>query len=347
MSCVHGYAQPMSQHPISLGILDQSPIPDGGTAAQAVAATLELAQLAEKLGYSRYWVAEHHNAPGFAGTVPEILITRIAALTSRIRVGSAGVMLSHYAPLKVAETFRMLETLFPGRIDLGIGRAPGSDQRTAYALEPGGPYDIAEFPGKIRDLLGFLANDLPEGHPYRQILAQPAGPAMPEMWVLGSSDQSAAYAAMFGLPFAFAHFISGQGGDEACDAYRRHYTPSNAYPAPRTALAVFAICASTAAEATRLAASRELWRLRIERGELGPIPSPEEALAYPYTDIERARIARTRARQIVGDPAEVKMKIEALAQAHGASDISIVTITHDPAARRRSYELLAAEFAIV
>lgn len=327
-------------------MLDQSPIPDGGTPAGAVAATLELAQLAEKLGYARYWVAEHHNAPGFAGTVPEILIARIAALTTRIRVGSAGVMLSHYAPLKVAETFRMLETLFPGRIDLGIGRAPGSDQWTAHALEPGGPYDIAEFPGKIRDLLGFLTNDLPEGHPYRRILTQPAGPGMPEMWVLGSSDQSAAYAAMFGLPFAFAHFISGQGGEDASEYYRRNYKPSAVYPEPRTALAVFAICAASEAEAVRLASSRELWRLRIERGELGPIPSPDEALAYPYTDIERARIGRTRARQIVGDPIQVKTKIEALAQAHGASDISVVTITHDAVARRRSYELLAEAFGL-
>jgi luciferase family oxidoreductase group 1 len=336
----------MIQPSIALGILDQSPIPDGGTAAGAVAATLELAQLAEKLGYARYWVAEHHNAPGFAGTVPEILIARIASLTTRIRVGSAGVMLSHYAPLKVAETFRMLETLYPGRIDLGFGRAPGSDQWTAHALEPGGPYDIAEFPGKIRDLLGFLTNDLPEGHPYRRILTQPAGPGMPEIWVLGSSDQSAAYAAMFGLPFAFAHFISGQGGEEASEYYRRNYKPSAVYPEPRTALAVFAICAASEAEAVRLASSRELWRLRIERGELGPIPSPEEALAYPYTDIERARIGRTRARQIVGDPAQVKAKIEALAEAHGASDISVVTITHDPVARRRSYELLAEAFGL-
>ncbi|MBI3505671.1 MAG: LLM class flavin-dependent oxidoreductase [Proteobacteria bacterium] len=336
----------MSQPSIVLGVLDQSPIPDGGTAAGAVAATLELARFAERLGYARYWVAEHHNAPGFAGTVPEILIARIASLTQRIRVGSAGVMLSHYAPLKVAETFRMLETLYPGRIDLGIGRAPGSDQWTAHALEPGGPYDVAEFPGKIRDLLGFLSNDLPADHPYRRILTQPAGPGLPEMWVLGSSDQSAAYAAMFGLPFAFAHFISGQGGEEAAELYRRHYKPSDRYPEPRIALAVFAICAETAEEAVRLASSRELWRLRIERGELGPIPSPEEALAYPYTDIERARIGRTRARQIVGNPEQVKSRIEALAQAHGASDVSIVTITYDMAARRRSYELLAASFGL-
>lgn len=336
----------MIQRPLRLGVLDQSPIAAGSTPAQALANTLELAQLAERLGYARYWLAEHHSAPGFAGTAPEILIGRIAGLTSRIRVGSAGVMLSHYAPLKVAETFRMLETLHPGRIDLGIGRAPGSDQRTAYALEPGGPYDIAEFPGKIADLVGFLANDLPQDHPFRSILVQPAGPTMPEMWVLGSSDQSAAYAAMFGLPFGFAHFISGQGGEEACAAYRANYRPSAAYPTPRTALAVFAICAASNDEAVRLASSRELWRLRVERGELAPIPSPEEALAYPYSDIERARIARTRARQIVGDPATVITRIDALADAHGADEVSIVTITHDPVARLRSYELLAQAYGL-
>ena len=336
----------MIQPSIALGILDQSPIPDGGTAAGAVAATLELAQLAEKLGYARYWVAEHHNAPGFAGTVPEILIARIASLTTRIRVGSAGVMLSHYAPLKVAETFRMLETLYPGRIDLGFGRAPGSDQWTAHALEPGGPYDIAEFPGKIRDLLGFLTNDLPEGHPYRRILTQPAGPGMPEIWVLGSSDQSAAYAAMFGLPFAFAHFISGQGGEEA----------SRILPAQ---LQAFRRVSGTADRTRRLRDLRgersggRPARLKPRAVALAhrarrtrPDPEPEEALAYPYTDIERARIGRTRARQIVGDPAQVKAKIEALAEAHGASDISVVTITHDPVARRRSYELLAEAFGL-
>ncbi|MBI1244231.1 MAG: MsnO8 family LLM class oxidoreductase [Alphaproteobacteria bacterium] len=336
----------MIQSKLRLGVLDQSPIPVGGTAAGALQETLELARLAETLGFERYWVAEHHGAPGFAGTAPEILIARIAGLTSRIRVGSAGVMLSHYAPLKVAETFRILEAFYPGRIDLGIGRAPGSDQRTAYALEPGGPYDIAEFPGKIADLIGFLGNSLPADHPFRSILVQPAGPTLPEMWMLGSSDQSAAYAAMFGLPFAFAHFISGHGGEEACAAYRANYRPSPAYPSPRTALAVFAICAETHEEAARLASSRELWRLRVERGELAPIPSPEEALAYDYSDLERARIARTRARQIVGNPQSVRMKIEALATAHGSEEISIVTITFDPIARRRSYELLAREFAL-
>jgi luciferase family oxidoreductase group 1 len=240
----------------------------------------------------------------------------------------------------------MLETLYPGRIDLGFGRAPGSDQRTAYALEPGGPYDIAEFPGKIADLLGYLANDLPADHPFRSILVQPAGASLPELWTLGSSDQSAAYAAMFGLPFAFAHFISGHGGEEACAAYRANFRPSRLYPHPRVALAVFAIAASTEAEAVRLASSRELWRLRVERGELGPIPSPEEALAYPYSDIERARIARTRARQIVGTPESVRARIEALADAHGAEEVSVVTITHDPAARRQSYELIAQVFSL-
>jgi len=188
---------------------------------------------------------------------------------------------------------------------------------------------------------------MPPDHPFRSVLAQPAGPTIPEMWLLGSSDQSAAYAAMFGLPFAFAHFISGYGGEDACAAYRGNFRPSRAFQAPKTALAVFAICAETGEEAMRLASSRELWRLRVERGELTPIPSPEEALAYGYTEIELARIARTRARQIVGDPRTVRMKIEALAEAHGAEEVSVVTITHDPAARRRSYELLAAEFSLV
>ncbi|HEX2116003.1 MAG TPA: MsnO8 family LLM class oxidoreductase, partial [Alphaproteobacteria bacterium] len=204
-----------------LSVLDQSPVRAGGTAAQAVAETIELAQHCERLGYHRYWLAEHHNADGLAGTAPEILIARIAAATNRMRIGSGGVMLSHYSPLKVAETFRMLETLYPGRIDLGIGRAPGSDPRTAQALQHGpGALPIEYYPAQIADLLAYLGPGLAPDHPFAGVRAMPAAPAAPEFWVLGSSDQSAAYAAHFGAAFSFAHFITERMGPEIMQAYR-------------------------------------------------------------------------------------------------------------------------------
>jgi luciferase family oxidoreductase group 1 len=246
---------------MKLSVLDQSPIRHGGTPAQAVAETLELARAADRLGYSRYWLAEHHSSEGLAGTAPEILIARIAAETSNIRVGSGGIMLSHYAPLKVAETFRMLETLYPGRIDLGIGRAPGSDQRTASALQHGpGALGIEHFPAQIAELMGFLTDALPANHPFTGVHAMPTGKSVPEFWLLGSSDQSAAYAAYFGCAFSFAHFINDEGGAGVMEGYRRHFRPSAGLVAPRGSIGVFVLCAETEAAADNLASSRDLWR---------------------------------------------------------------------------------------
>ena len=330
-----------------LGILDQSPIRAGGTPAEAVAETLDLARAAERLGYRRYWVAEHHNSQGLAGSAPEILTAAIAAATRTIRVGTGGVMLSHYAPLKVAETFRMLETLYPGRIDLGIGRAPGGDFRTTRALQHGpGALGIEHFPAQIDTLLGFLADALPEGHPFAGIQANPIGQSIPEPWLLGSSDASAAYAAHFGCAFSYAHFINDEGGPEVMEAYRRHFRPSRFFAAPQGSIGVFALCAESAAEAERLAASRDLWRLRLDLGVLGPVPSVEEALAYPYSERERARVAFNRRRQIVGTPRDVKKRLDALAADYGVEELAIVAICHDSAARLRSYELLAEAFGL-
>ena len=329
-----------------LSVLDQSPIRAGSTAAAAIQETLELAQLCERLGYRRYWLAEHHSTGGLAGTAPEILIARVAALTSTIRVGSGGVMLPHYSPLKVAENFRMLETLYPGRIDLGIGRAPGGDSNTAAALAAGpGQLGIEHYPNQIQDLIGYLGDALPADHRFQGVRAEPRGTGQPEVWLLGSSDQSAAYAAYFGLPFAFANFINDEAGADVMRAYRKHFRPSPARPAPRSAIAVFAVCAESDAEADRLAASRDLWLLKLRTGSPGPIPTPEEALAYPYDDRERAMIRYNRRRSISGAPGSVKTRLLALAEQYGAEEIVVVTITHDPAARRRSYELLAEAFA--
>ena len=330
-----------------LSVLDQSPIRSGGTPADAIAETVELACFADRLGYHRYWVAEHHSSAGLAGTAPEILVARLAAATSTIRIGSGGVMLSHYSSLKVAETFRVLEALYPGRIDLGIGRAPGSDALTARALQHGpGALGIEYFPSQIADLIGFLRNVMPSDHPFAPVLAQPQGPSAPELWLLGSSAESAAYAAHFGCAFSFAHFITDQGGPEVMAAYRQHFQPSPWLAAQQASIGVFVLCADSEAEARRLALSRELWRLKLEQGELGPIPSVAEAEAYPYSREDRLRIAVMRRRAVVGAPEQVKERLLALGAAYGVSEFVVVTICHDVTARRRSYELLAQMFGL-
>jgi len=331
---------------LKLGVLDQSPVRAGGTARDALAETVRLAQAAERLGYSRYWLAEHHGTDGFAGSAPEVLIARVAAATETIRVGSGGVMLAHYSPLKVAENFRLLETMFPGRIDLGIGRAPGSDQVTAAALAYGNPVGIEYFATRIADLAAFLRGERPVTEAFAQVRATPAPDGPPEMWVLGSSDQSAIYAAHFGMGFSFAHFISPHGGDAVMRHYRDSFQPSVWAPAPIGNIGVFVVCAPTDEEAERLAASRDLWRLRLQLGRHGPYPTVEEALAYQYSPHERAIVEANRANRIAGSPAKVRAQLEALAQAYMIEEIVVLTIVHDPALCLRSYELLAREFGL-
>jgi luciferase family oxidoreductase group 1 len=327
---------------LTLSVLDQSPVRSGGTPADAIQETLDLAQAAERLGYHRYWLAEHHSTPGLAGSSPEVLIARVAAVTSRIRVGSGGVMLTHYSALKVAECFRMLEALYPGRIDLGIGRAPGSDPLTARALRHGpGALGLEHFPARIADLLAFLHDSVPAGHPFAGVRAMPTGPTAPDVWLLGSSGDSAAYAAHLGTAFSFAHFISDEGGPQISRAYREHFRPSAFLEAPRASAAVFVVCADTEAEAQRLAQSRDLFVLRLRTGRPGPYPSVEEAEAYPYTSHERAIIRHARRRTIAGAPEQVRERLLALASEYGVDELVVVTITHSPKARLRSYELLA------
>ncbi len=331
---------------LRLSVLDQSPIRSGGTAADAVAETLELAQACDRWGYRRYWLAEHHASRGLAGSTPEVLIAHVAAHTSRIRVGSGGVMLSHYSALKVAENFRMLETLHPGRIDLGIGRAPGSDPRTARALAHGpGSLGIEHFPAQISDLLGFLRGDLPQGHPFRGIRAMPDGATIPELWMLGSSGEGAAIAAHFGTAFSFAHFISDEGGAAATRDYAARFRPG-VLDAPRASVAVFALAADTEAEAKRLAQSRDLWIVRLYTGRPGAFPSVEEAESYPYTEQEAAIVQHARRRTMAGAPEQVRDRLLSLAQDYGADEIMVVTITHDFKARLRSYQLLAEAFGL-
>jgi luciferase family oxidoreductase group 1 len=329
---------------LRLGVLDQSPVRSGGAVADAIHETLELAELCDRLGYHRYWLAEHHSTPGLAGSSPEVLIGQVAARTSRIRVGSGGVMLQHYSSLKVAESFRVLETLFPGRIDLGIGRAPGSDQLTARALRENA--NLEYFPQQISDLQGFLHGTLPAGHVYAPVLAMPTGPTAPEMWLLGSSDASAAVAAHFGTGFSFAHFINQDGGAEVTRAYRRQFRPSEWLDTPRSSAAVFVVCADTEAEAQRLAKSRQLFIVRLYTGRAGRYPSIEEAETYPYSERELAILHQAQQRTIAGNPEQVRERLEALAADYEADELIVVTITHDPKARRRSYELLARAFGL-
>ena len=329
-----------------LSILDQSPIKSGSTPAEAVQETLELAQAAEQLGYHRYWVAEHHSSSGLAGASPEVLIGQIAARTSHLRVGSGGVMLSHYSSLKVAECFRMLETLFPGRIDLGIGRAPGSDQLTARALQPGGGLGLDRFPEQIADLVGYLGDCLPANHPFARVRAMPAGPTAPEVWLLGSSDQSALYAAHFGLGFSFAHFINADGGGQVTRAYAQAFKPSAVLAEPRASVAVFAVCAPSEEEARRLAQSRDLFIVKLYTGRLSRYPTVAEAEAYEYSPREWAIVEHARRRRIAGTPEQCRAALEALAAEYGVDEAVVVTITESWETRRRSYELLAGAFGL-
>lgn len=343
---------------LKLSVLDQSPIREGGTAREALNETIDLAKHTEQLGYHRYWVAEHHGSESFAGSAPEILIARLAAETSTMRIGSGGVMMTHYAPLKVAETFRVLHELAPGRIDLGIGRAPGSDLRTMAALQPGPErYPGTVYPQQIQlvtDLLNEASGveSMSPDHPFTGIHARPWGDGGPEMWLLGSGPDSAEVAAITGHPFAYAHFIVGDGGTEGIGGvetmmhYRRRFSPAAHSSQPRAAMGVAVIVAESDEEAERLSSSVRLWALRVARGQFLPFPSPEVALAHSYTPEENAQLASREARVFLGTKEKVRDALLAKAEDYGAEELFVVTITHDHAARRRSYELLAEAFGL-
>lgn len=332
----------------TLSVLDQSPIPVGATPAQALANSVDLARRCEALGYFRYWVAEHHSSSALAGSAPEILIGQIAAATSTLRVGSGGVMLSHYSPYKVAETFRMLEAFYPGRIDLGVGRAPGSDQLTAAALANGPRRDTEEnFPRAIVDLVRWMHDSIEPEHRFAAVKAQPVAPTAPDVWLLGSSDYSAMLAAHLGLPFSFAHFINPGWGPTVMDAYRREFKPSVLLDEPVASIGVSVLCADTAEEAERLAAPLRLWRVWLRtRQDPGAIPTYEQAMNHRYTELEQRVLDESSARLITGDPAYCKAEMEALAAQYQVEELVVVTITADHASRCRSYELIADAFGL-
>jgi luciferase family oxidoreductase group 1 len=345
-------SQPRNQHEpqsgldgIALSVLDQSPVRRGQNPAEAILETVELARLTERLGYRRYRLAEHHASEAFAGSAPEILVASLARATSTMRIGTGGVMLNHYSPFKVAENFRVLEALHPGRIDMGIGRAPGGSSPVALALRHRPALSEADpFPDQVADLLATLADETPPDPSRPRLLAQPRSATMPEPWMLGSSLHGAAVAARFGCAFSFAHFINGEGGPEAVHEYRRDFRPSAWLAAPRAAVCAFVLCADTEREARRLALSRDLWGLRISRQEPGPFPSVEEAKAHSYTRQDRRLVEAGRRSRIVGAPEQVKHRLLDLTREYGVEEVLVLTVCFDPVARRRSYLLLSEVF---
>ena len=329
-----------------LSVLDQSPIPSGASGGTALANSIDLARLSERLGYHRYWVAEHHASPALAGAAPEVLLAAIGAATAHIRIGSGGIMLPHYSPLKVAETFSLLSGLYPGRIDLGLGRAPGSDGRTAYALQRDRrQHALNDFPNQLAELIGYLDDSLPAGHAFAELARTlPGRPEVPDLWLLGSSADSAGWAAEVGLPYCVADFINGNGAPLAA-RYRAAFQPSARLAAPYTMTALWTVCADTDAEAERLASSARMMMAHLLMGRSIAVPTPEVALAW-LADHPEAESMRAGRRVIAGSPATVRRGIEAAVAEYGAEEAMLVNILHDHGARRRSYELVAEVFGM-
>lgn len=326
--------------PLHLSVLDQSVSVAGLGEDDAIRDTLDLAVHAESLGYRRFWCSEHHNLPTIVGSAPELLLAAIAARTQRIRLGSAGVMLPHYSAFKVAEQFRVLEALAPGRVDLGVGRAPGGDMRTALALNPDAHHAAERFPEQVRDLIAWTARPMHQG-----LVAHPRGPHAPEVWMLGSSDYGAQLAAHLGLPYAYAYFfVDGQGVERALELYRTLYRPSERHPKPQATICVWALAADTEDEARHHALSRERWRCDRQRGQLGPLRAPDDVAARGFSEAEMPMVQAMRDKAFVGTGAQVAERLQALADELQLDELVINTWAHDPQVRRRSYRLIAGAF---
>jgi len=327
---------------VALSVLDLAPIVAGSSAPEALAHSVELARTAEALGFNRYWVAEHHNMPGIASSAPAVLIAHLAAATQRIRVGSGGVMLPNHPPLVVAEQFGMLEAMHPGRIDLGIGRAPGTDPVTAAALRrTADALSADQFPEQFVDLVSFFSGEWAEGHPYRNITAVPARGNMPAIWLLGSSGYSAQVAGLLGLPFAFAHHFSAENTEPALELYRSRFRPSAVLERPYVMLGVSVICAESDEEAEWLAGSGRLSFVRLRQGRPGLLPTPEEAAAHDYTAAEQAVLLNRRSGQVSGSPETVERELQGLLDRTGVDELMVTTMVHDHACRLESYRRIA------
>lgn len=332
---------------LTLTVVEQSPVRKGGTGADALRETIELAVACERMGYERFWVAEHHNIAGIASTSPEILIGQIGAATSSMRIGSGGVMLPHYSAFKVAENFRMLETLFPGRIDLGLGRAPGGDQRTMVAMSyPSNPIDVRAYPEQVEDLIGYLGDSLAPDHPFATLKAGPPTEGKPEVWLLGSGLDSAKMAAARGLPFSFAHFFGNSAqGPAIVEHYRENFQPSAELREPLIHVAVQVLCAETTEEAEWHASSMKLGRIQMARNQGGTgIVSPEEAAEHVFTPEEERFLQHSGMRATTGSQAEVVAELDEIAASYATPLLGIVSICYDFKARLRSYELLAEAY---
>ena len=341
---IHALMNPTPK--LRLNVLDQSPIRPGATPRQAVLETAALAQFADRLGYFRFWVSEHHNTETLAGSTPEVLLAYLGTLTSRIRLGSGGIMLPHYSALKVAENFRMLETLFPGRIDLGMGRAPGGDRLTAHALNPNNKFNENDFVEQLLDLQAYLRDERVPDTIHERVMAIPQADTKPELWLLSSSGQSGLFAAHLGMAFSFAQFINGHGGPEAVRTYRERFRPSLELAAPLANMAVFTLCADTEEKAQSLRAAMELQLLRFGKGERLTFPSEEEVRSYRFTAEDQLHLAQNRNRVVSGTPEKVHAQFTQLASDYGVDEITAVTITADFRDRLRSYELLARVFGL-
>ncbi|HYE00554.1 MAG TPA: LLM class flavin-dependent oxidoreductase [Alphaproteobacteria bacterium] len=332
----------------ALSVLDLAPVTTAIPPSAALRNCLDLARTVDRLGYRRHWLAEHHNLPAVASAAPSVLIGQIAAVTERIRVGSGGIMLPNHAPLAVAETFKTLEALFPGRIDLGLGRAPGTDPVTAMALRRRQTADEADdFLDRLQELIALDSGQWPEGHPLRRVRAMPTDTPLPPIWLLGSSGYSARLAAALGLGFAFAHHFGAYDTVAAMRSYREEFRPSVWLDRPHAILAVSVLCAESDAEADRLAATLDLSYLRLAKGALAPLESPEDAAAHPFSEADRDWMRRARARHFVGSPATVRAGIEALLAEAPAEEVMIATAAFDHEVRKRSYALVAEAFGLV
>ncbi|KGP71064.1 LLM class flavin-dependent oxidoreductase [Pontibacillus yanchengensis] len=329
---------------MKLSVLDQSPILSGMAPSEAFRQTTELAKHVDQLGFHRYWVAEHHSTESLAGSAPEILLPHLAAHTTNIRVGTGGVLLPHYSAYKVAEMFRVLETLYPGRIDLGLGRAPGGMPNVNLALNRGKHPQVEHYPQQIEELMSYLRGEDPQG---MHVYATPKGESAPPVWMLGSSGTSARLAADLGVSYSFAHFINGYGGTRAMDRYYDYFTPSVQQTEPHGFVSIFVVCADTEEKAEYLASSLDLAILRIEQGgNRTGFPTPEEASKQQYSVFEKERIRENRGRMIVGDPSQVKEQIEKLARSYNVDEVMVNTIVNPFEERLRSYTLLAEAFQL-
>lgn len=326
---------------LKLNILDQSPIRPGSNSREAILETVQLAKLADELGYHRYWVSEHHNTGSLAGSTPEVLIAHLAGQTSNLRIGSGGIMLPNHSALKVAENFRMLETLFPNRIDLGMGRAPGTDRLTASVLNPSNTFSEQAFIEQLADLQQYLTDTADN-----RIKATPVTDTVPQLWLLSSSGQSGLFAAHFGMGFSFAHFINPTGGPEAAEQYRARFNPSEQLNTPLVSVAAFVFCADTEEKAQQLQAVMLHYLLDLEKGVRLGFKSYEELQEHQYTYPEQERLAYHRRRTIAGTPEQIRLKIDEMAGQYNADEFTAVTITTDFADRLRSYELLAGVFEL-